>query len=458
MTLANRLATIKFSRLIMAISFVFYFVGIFSCQASMEESSRPQQVVALPGKLDKIPVFNSNSPEVVLKEGILLSTFPSKNKRFPKAHLPYSFKDRFDIFAHHIAHGVKSGHMEDLYIGVLVFNPGSSDVKLEILQAASYLSQPDAPFVSLSKLIQNSDEKVYAGPGDRVTTEFLHGKSQPGWPKSILVPAHTTVLLTRQPIPVSGLKPPLNGRSLLIKAKSSGPVHLATVAKFASADGTSPADDQLIELVSKSNLVSPRDIAPTPPNKKIGLKYGRVAGVSIGSAWNAILTDEGCKFLSVPSPGEAVSYPVSTVAAGAFGTGQIQSAPMAVRYPDTAYAHHGNYCVTYNLKLPLKNNQQQKAKVRISLDCPVKTDVKAGALKFLVPPSRSTFFRGTIKTNIQPGKEHRYHHVVLHKGEQGAAFEEVTIEPDETKTIEVTLMYPPDCTPPQVLSITALSK
>lgn len=40
-----------------------------------------QQVRSLPGSLDNVPVFNSNSPELVLREGILLSTFPRKTKK-----------------------------------------------------------------------------------------------------------------------------------------------------------------------------------------------------------------------------------------------------------------------------------------------------------------------------------------------------------------------------------------
>ncbi|MEO0378360.1 MAG: DUF3370 family protein, partial [Cyanobacteria bacterium P01_A01_bin.17] len=40
------------------------------------EILQQQDVRALPGELDSFPVFNSNSPELVLSEGILLSTFP----------------------------------------------------------------------------------------------------------------------------------------------------------------------------------------------------------------------------------------------------------------------------------------------------------------------------------------------------------------------------------------------
>jgi hypothetical protein len=63
---------------------------------------KPQQVKPLPGKLDTIPIFNSNSPELVESDGILLSTFPPEGKKTPSAHLNYPFQGRFDIFSHHI--------------------------------------------------------------------------------------------------------------------------------------------------------------------------------------------------------------------------------------------------------------------------------------------------------------------------------------------------------------------
>ena len=43
-----------------------------------------QEVRPLPGKLNDVPVFNSNSPEVLNNEGILLSTFPQASKKLPK--------------------------------------------------------------------------------------------------------------------------------------------------------------------------------------------------------------------------------------------------------------------------------------------------------------------------------------------------------------------------------------
>src|SRR6478672_12079840 len=94
----------------------------------------PQQVRVLPGKLDNIPVFNSNSPEVVQTEGILLSTFPPEGKQVPSAHLNFPFKGRFDIFAHHIAKAKPPENFQSLYLGIILYNPGSKPVKVNILQ------------------------------------------------------------------------------------------------------------------------------------------------------------------------------------------------------------------------------------------------------------------------------------------------------------------------------------
>lgn len=78
---------------------------ILSRDGTYAEVIRRQEVRALPGSLDEVPVFNSNSPEVVQQDGILLSTFPPEGMANPEAHLNYAFNGRFDIFAHHIARG-----------------------------------------------------------------------------------------------------------------------------------------------------------------------------------------------------------------------------------------------------------------------------------------------------------------------------------------------------------------
>lgn len=61
-----------------------------------QEVVQPQLMRPLPGRLDAVPVFNSNSPEQVQTEGILLSTFPQSSKRVKAAHLNFPLRGRFD--------------------------------------------------------------------------------------------------------------------------------------------------------------------------------------------------------------------------------------------------------------------------------------------------------------------------------------------------------------------------
>ncbi len=103
----------------------------------LEEVVQVQQVRPLPGKLNSVPTFNSNSPEKVLKEGILLSTFPSEGKKVPTAHLNFSFQGRFDIFTHHVAQAPTPSDLRTLYLGIMLYNPGQESVKVNVLQGAS---------------------------------------------------------------------------------------------------------------------------------------------------------------------------------------------------------------------------------------------------------------------------------------------------------------------------------
>ncbi|NJR66112.1 MAG: DUF3370 family protein [Leptolyngbyaceae cyanobacterium CRU_2_3] len=136
------------------------------------EVVQSQEVRPLPGRLDTVPVFNSNSPELIQSEGILLSTFPPDAMQVPSAHLNYAFNGRFDLFAHHIAKGLNPDDTRTLYLGVVVYNPSDQPVTLDILQAVSYLSQ-DAPFFDLPAYVGNPMGTVFAGPGSRTTSDIL---------------------------------------------------------------------------------------------------------------------------------------------------------------------------------------------------------------------------------------------------------------------------------------------
>lgn len=497
------------------------------------EVVRPQQVLPLPGELDEVPVFNSNSPELIQKEGVLLSTFPPEGMRVRSAHLNYPLEGRFDVFAHHVAKGLTADDVRTLYLGIVVYNPAEQPVELNILQGVTYLSQ-EAPFNDLPAYVANPRGTVYAGPGSRVTTDILRGERQSQWPNQVTIPAKSAQLLVNVPIPLrrltvatNGTLPPgsvipglptaiarsdastatnadalvrlastqnatlqrsaavnpsvqpgipnrplpndnrplpINGRTILMRLSSNRPVYLASLAMYApqtaSGDERVPSLSEWIQLLRTSDVAGPRDRLPTPPDARAVSRfyYGRVSGVARGSQWSAKVTNQPDEdYLSIPEPGEAVSYVISSVDRNTFGTGQIQSAPMLVRYPDTAYRAHGNYGVLYNLTLPLHNNTDSTQRVAIMLQTPLQDErLEAEALRFRNPPYDQIFFRGTVRLRFTDDlgiRQTRYLHLVQRRGQQGEPLIRLTLPKGERRQVEVQLIYPPDATPPQVLTV-----
>ena len=424
--------------------------------------SQRSKMLALPGKLDDVPVFNSNSPEVVQNDGILLSTCTPDGKAHPEAHLNYPLKGRFDIFFHHISNAVLSGDQRTLYIGLIASNPSNHNRVIHILAASSYLSQPDAPFIKLPAVADSTSGYVYAGPGDRVMNDFLHEKFNPVWLRKIEVPDHSYAVIAALPIPVKGLKPPINGRSTLIKLQSDGPVRLACLAMRAKidADGSEHIPDlaDWSKEIEKGELAKPREAVATAPGTAGGVVFGRVAAVAIGSIWKGVLSDEDKGQQLHLRIGDRISFPISTVEQGTFGTKQIQSAPLVVRYADTAYAAHGNYGVRYSLKLPLLNVDAVEEVVDVKLQTPFKSDTKTGVLTFFERPPDRVFFRGSVRIRYDDDegqKIDKYVHIVQNRGELGEPLVRMRLEPGEHKDVQLDLLYPPDSTPPQVLTITA---
>jgi Protein of unknown function (DUF3370) len=425
-----------------------------------QEILRSQEVRVLPGALDSVPVFNSNSPELVLKEGILLSTFPKDRKQFPNAHLDRPISGRFDLFTHHIA----KGSVEDLrtlYHGVIVYNPTDEPVTIDVLQAASYVSQPDAPFVDMPSVVENPMGTVYSGPGSRVVNDVMRGQRQELFPPSITIEPQQYAMLMNLPIPVKTLDPPLNGRSTLMRLRSNGTVYLASLALFekneASGQERAPTVQEWQALLVSGALSTPRDKVPTPIEQTKGtLIYGRVAGVAIGSRWKTQVTDPGKPTLAIPTVGSAFSYGISLLHRGMLGTGQNQTAKMEVRYPDTAYQAHGNYGVEYNLTLPLENQSPSPRSVTIALETPLKREDTQQGLRFLMPLPKNVFFRGTVRiryTDDAGLAKSRYVHLVQRRGQMGEPLATLRMKPGEKRLVQVDLIYPPDATPPQVLTV-----
>lgn len=429
-----------------------------------QEVFQPQEVRPLPGQLDSVPVLNSNSPEVVQTEGILLSTFPAVGKQVPLAHLNYPFQGRFDIFSHHIAR-VRNGQPRTLFHGLLLNNPTSQPIRVEILQGATYTTRPDALFVSLPPYVEDPLGTVFAGPGSRVVNDLLRGRRQGLLPRELILQPGENQMLFNLPIPVLGA-PGSNGRSTLLRLRSSGPVYAASLAMFAPlTDGRerAPTTEEWQTLLFRSGLAGPRDIPPTPPGSGVArVFYGRVAGVAVGSQWEAKLTDKpGMEVLTIPKRGRAFSYGLSTLYRGTLGTGQIQSARLLARYPDTAYQAHGNYGIQYSLTLPLHNPTKQPQTVTVAIQTPLKEDRNKGGLLFFNPPENRVFFRGTVRiryTDDSGSTQTRFVHVTQHRGQQGEPLLTLTLPGNAQRMVQVDLLYPPDSTPPQVLTVQTLEQ
>lgn len=71
-----------------------------------------------------------------------------------------------------------------------------------MLQGASYLSNPDAPYIQLPDRMDNADGTVYAGPGSRTMTEVLRGVRQDIFPPEMAIAPGKSVLLMNQPLPI----------------------------------------------------------------------------------------------------------------------------------------------------------------------------------------------------------------------------------------------------------------
>jgi hypothetical protein len=435
-----------------------------------------QPVRRLPGGLDQVPVFNSNSPEVVQSEGVLLSTLSPQGRPNANVHLNYSFADRFDIFTHHIARPKLTNPQDKrrLNLGIVVYNNGSTAVQLEILQSLSYTTADDAPFQTLPAYANNPEGRIFSGPGSRLATDLLRGSSEP--PSQIVIPPGQSRVIFNRPIPTG------SARSGLMRLRSSGKVQVASLAlldrviqppapplpaPLGPLDSPPPLPPVRYEAPTEAEwqaaldtlpLATPRDVTPTPPGRYGSLIYGRVAGVSEGSRWEGFVTDDPATgYLSVPDRGKAFSYVLNTPDSGTLGTGQVQSARLLVRYPDTAYDAHGNYSTHYRLTLPLQNNTSSEQVVVIKIQTPLKDEFKRDRLSFNAQTSPNIFFRGTVQVTYPSDNPAepvvRSIHIVQRQGEQGQPLAAIKIAPGVRKLVEVELIYPPDATPPQVLTV-----
>ncbi len=241
----------------------------------------------------------------------------------------------------------------------------------------------------------------------------------------------------------------------MMRLVSDRPVYMANLAKNSDRP---PTVNEWQKLLDTGSLAGKRDPIPTPldPPREPTV-FSRVAGVSQGTQWQAKITDNSSvSELAIPQPGKAYSYPLGTVHLITLSTGQIQSASMVKRYTDTAYFAHSNYGVEYNLTLPLHNPSNQIRTVTLSIETPLKDEGGRDRLLFLNPQVEQVFFRSTVRlryTNDNGVEQTRYIHLVQRRGQQGEALMTLKMPPGDQRQAQVDFLYPPDSTPPQVLTV-----
>lgn len=422
----------------------------------------PQVVLPLPGGLSVEPLFNSNNPEEVRTEGILLSTMAPGGKATPDAHLDFAFSGKFGIFSHHVAKPPSGNDRRTLYEGLLLHNPGKGVAHVVVTGGASSLMEPGAPYNDeQSPMIASPQGGVYSGAGSRAADEVVRGliPAEPAIKREIIIAPGATVVLAKLPIAIRNLPNPCNKRSTLLYLDADkGSVQVADVAIFAdfdiqSATDVVPADEKFISMLNEGRRAGPPEPPATEPGQKGGpFRYGRVAGVSQGTHWRSAADTEA---VDVAKPGEQFSYVVSSLKFGTLGTGQDQSAPMLVRYPGSACRAQGNYGLYFDVNFNLKNSTAQAHDVDVLFQTPLKSDQKSECLTFVDPPHAWVFYRGTVcitYTDDQSAEHTEYFHIIQRRGERGIKMATLHFGPGVTRHVRIQLVYAADATPPQVIT------
>lgn len=384
-------------------------------------------VKTLPGALDRTPVLNSNHPEILHGPGIAVSTLPGPGE----AHLDYAFRGTFEVFTHHQN---RSGRV--LFQAVTLHNPSDRPVAVAVGPSAAAVTA-DAPYRDHGpRPVDDRGNQQASGPGDMAAGRFLRGARAIAAPSIVLAPGETRV--------VHALRLPVGNEGTgHFRFTADGPVHGAVVIEDAP-----PTHASVTARLAAGHLVArnPEDRLPTPPGAPGQLIFGRVAGVQEGAAWRARVTNDaaGQTFQVTDRPSEQ-GFLIVGKRTNTLGTGQDHAAALLRRYPDSAYAAHGNYGVTYEVSVPLRNTAGTTREVSLYLDSPGKE----------LPLSR--VFRGAIALDITgPDGQTRTEvvHVSQKAGELGGApLVRVKLAPGETSTVRARLVYPANSTPPHVLRV-----
>jgi hypothetical protein len=117
----------------------------------------------------------------------------------------------------------------------------------------------------------------------------------------------------------------------------------------------------------------------------------------------------------------------------------------------------GSYGVAYDLVLPLDAPVNAPATWALHFTSPKKVPESAPAAPTYQPyTTQRTTFRGPLRltwTDQAGQPQAKAVHVVLHEGEDAPAFATVTVPAGLRYEARLALVYPADCTPPQLLTV-----
>jgi hypothetical protein len=95
------------------------------------------------------------------------------------------------------------------------------------------------------------------------------------------------------------------------------------------------------------------------------------------------------------------------------------------------------------------------------MQTPLKEDtLSKPGLQFRQPPYPNVYFRGTVRIRYNDDRglpRTQYWHLVQRRGQLGDALATLTMPPGDRRLVQVDFLYPPDATPPQMLTIQTLN-
>ena len=108
----------------------------------------------------------------------------------------------------------------------------------------------------------------------------------------------------------------------------------------------------------------------------------------------------------------------------------------------------------------MENQSASAQTVTVSIETPLKREDTQKGLRFFEPLPKSVFFRGTVRVRAADDAgiaKTRYVHLVQRRGQMGEPLVTLKLKPKEKRLVQVDLIYPPDATPPQVLTVQTIA-